>query len=260
MTPFCRTACSIGASAGTPGLGMIKSCSRKVFSRWPPNSMWTPAVRNELIASPISFSTRASVAVTLAPRAAQNCAVATPVLASPTTSTRLPRNSNGFAISIAKPSAQIVPLPQFQRRQRKQRKNQRSNPKSHNYLRLAPAHQFKMMMDGRHSKNALPPQLERSHLQDHGKRFNHKNSADKKEQNLLLDDHGNGAQRPTERERTNIAHEDLRGVGVVPKETKRSTDKRAAKHGEFADARDVLNLKVGSPARVAAHVRSEEHT
>ncbi len=61
-----------------------------------------PALRSEAIASPISFSVRASVAVTLAPRAAQNSAVATPVLASPTTSTRLPRNSNGFGTFIYK--------------------------------------------------------------------------------------------------------------------------------------------------------------
>src|SRR5260370_42175659 len=46
----------------------------------------------------MSFSVCASVAVTAQPRAAQKCAVATPVLASPTTRTRLPRSSNGFGI------------------------------------------------------------------------------------------------------------------------------------------------------------------
>ena len=60
VTPFARAACSKGASAGTPGLGTIRSCSRNVFSRWPPNSSFTPAARSGAIASPISLSVRAS--------------------------------------------------------------------------------------------------------------------------------------------------------------------------------------------------------
>ena len=82
------------------------------------HSSFTPAVRSGAIASPISLSVRASVAVTFAPRAAQKSAVAAPVLASPTTSTRLPRNSNGFAIYFAKPFNQNDSLPQLQRRKR----------------------------------------------------------------------------------------------------------------------------------------------
>src|SRR6266446_4066105 len=224
VTPLARAACSNGASAGTPGLGIIKSCSRNVFSMWPPNSRFTPAARKDLVASPISLSDRASVAVTLAPRAAQNCAVVTPVLASPTTSKRLPRNSNGFAISVAKPSVQIVSLPQFQRRQREQREYQCCDPEAHDHFRFAPAHQFEMVMDRRHAKDALAPQLERPHLQNHGERFNHKNPADKKEQNLLLDNYGDGSERSPQRQRAHIAHENFRRVRVVPEETKRSAD------------------------------------
>src|SRR5258708_7241168 len=68
VTPLARAACSKGASAGTPGLGIIRSCSKNEFSRWPPSSKLTPSVRIGAIASPISFSARASVAVTFAPR------------------------------------------------------------------------------------------------------------------------------------------------------------------------------------------------
>src|SRR5213079_2400146 len=50
-------------------------------------------------------------------RAAQKSAVATPVLASPTTNKRLPRNSNGFGITLANENTL---LPQFQGRQREQ--------------------------------------------------------------------------------------------------------------------------------------------
>ena len=62
----------------------------KVSARWPPSSRVTPAARNFAAVSAISVSGRASVAVTRAPRSAQNSAVAMPVRASPTTSTCLP--------------------------------------------------------------------------------------------------------------------------------------------------------------------------
>src|SRR5437879_13062905 len=182
VTPLARAACSKGTSAGTPGLGIIKSCSRKEFSRWPPRSRLTPAVRSGAIASPISFSVRASVAVTFAPRAAQKSAVATPVLANPTTSTRLPRNSNGFAINLAKFFNRSASLPQLQRRQRKQRKNQRGDPKPHDHFRFAPTEQFEMMMNGRQWEDALAAQFERAHPENHGKRLQDADSADEKEQ------------------------------------------------------------------------------
>src|ERR1700687_1481933 len=254
VTPLARAACSKGASAGTPGLGTIRSCSKNEFSRWPPSSRLTPAVRSGAIASPISLSGRTSVAVTVAPRAAQKSAVATPVLASPTTSTRLPRNSNALAITRAVPFQQIVRLPQFQRRQRKQCENQRRDPEPHDHFRFAPAHQLKMMMNGRHPKDALAAQFERAHLHDHGKCFDHENAADEKKQDLLLDDDRDSAQGAPQRERTDVTHEDFGWMGVVPEETERGSDECAAEHRQFADAWDVLNLQIGGPSVVAAHI------
>src|SRR5229473_5093771 len=254
VTPAARAACSKGASAGTPGLGTIRSCSRNVSSRWPPSSNLTPAARSVAIASPISFSVRASVAVTFAPRAAQKSAVATPVLASPTTSTRLPRNSNGFGIFSAKPRERILPLPQLQRRQRKQSENQRRDPEPYDHFRFAPAQQFEMVVDRSHKEDPLAAQLERAHLQNHRERFHDKDSPYEKEQDLLLDDHGDHAERPSQRERADVAHENLRGMRVVPKKTERGTDERAAENRQFADARDVLNLEIGRPAGIAADV------
>src|SRR6266481_1983677 len=198
VTPFARAACSERASAGTPGLGTIRSCSRNVFSRWPPNSSRTSAALSGVIASPISFSVRASVAVTFAPRAAQKSAVATPVLASPTTSTRLPRNSNGLGISLARHFSQNDSSPQLQRSQSKQGEHQRRNPKPHDDFRFAPTKQFEMVVNGLHAENALTAQLERAHLQNYGKRFDHEHTANKKEQNFLLDDDGDGAERYTQ--------------------------------------------------------------
>ena len=52
-----------------------------------------------------------------------------------------------------------------------------------------------MMMNGRHAEDALAAQFERAHLQNHGKRFDDEDTADEKEQDFLLDDDRNGAQR-----------------------------------------------------------------
>src|SRR5258708_26532310 len=111
-----------------------------------------------------------------------------------------------------------------------------------------------MMMNRRHAKNALAAQFERAHLQNHRERFHHKYSADKKQQNLLLDDYRNDTKRSTKRKRTDVAHENFGGMRVVPQKTERSANQRAAKNGQFADPRDVLNVEVGGPARVTADV------
>src|SRR5271154_2511259 len=159
--PLARAVRKCAVSAGTPRPRKNKTLSRKVFSRWLPSSRVTPASFSLAIASPISFSVRESVAVTRAPRAAQKSDVATPVLASPTTSTRFPRKSIPPGIVLYQfHSTSNVVLPQLQRRQRKQRKYKCGNPKSHDDFRFAPSQQFKMMVDGRHAEYALPAQFE----------------------------------------------------------------------------------------------------
>src|SRR6266446_9980995 len=170
-----------------------------------------------------------------------------PVRACPATQT------DSAPLSI-KPFERSAPLPQFQRRQRKQRKNQRSDPEAHDHFRFAPTKQFEMMMDGRHAEDALAAQLERAYLQNHGEGFQHKYAANKKQENLLLDDDCDHTERPAERKRTHISHEDFRGVRVVPEKAERRTDECATEYRELADLRDVLNVKVNCPARVAADV------
>src|SRR6266436_2175325 len=166
VMPFDRASSRNVSSAGTPGLGMIRSCARNVFSVCPPSSKVTPAARNFTGASPNSLSARVSVAVTTASCPAQNKAVATPVRASPTTSTRFFRNSIEPGI-FQTPSLFRASSAQFQRRQREQREHQRRNPEPHNHFALAPSEQFEMVVNRRHPKNAFPAQLERPHLQNH---------------------------------------------------------------------------------------------
>src|SRR5208337_494247 len=58
-------------------------------------------------------------------------------------------------------------LSQLQRSQREERKNQRGDPEARNYFRLFPPLQFKVMMNRRHSKHPLAPELERNYLDYH---------------------------------------------------------------------------------------------
>src|SRR5579863_683325 len=248
-----RAAARCDSVAGTPGLGTIKSWAKNVDSRWPPSSRVMPAARSLAAASATLASVRSSVAVTRAPRAAQKSAVAMPVRASPTTNTRFPRSS----IPGPTQSPSVLLLPQFQSRQRKQRENQRGNPKADDYLRFAPACQLKVVVQWRHAKNALPGEAIGSHLQNHGDGLNDENAADEKQEHFLFDDDGNYADGATQRKRANIPHENICGVRVVPKKAQRSANQRAAENCQFARVRDVLDVEIAGEARVAGEISQD---
>ncbi len=55
--------------------------------------------------------------------------------------------------------------------------------------------------------------------------------------------------RAAERERADVAHEDLGRMGVAPQEAERRADQRAAEHRHLADARHVGHLQVARRRR-----------
>src|SRR5437868_11029935 len=116
-----------------------------------------------------------------------------------------------------------------------------------------------MMMDGRHAKDSLTAQFEGADLQDDAERFDDENATDEKQQNFLLDNDGDNADRAAEGERTDIAHEHFGGMRVVPKKAERSADERAATNGKVADARDVLNFRIVRPAVVGADMGEDRY-
>src|SRR5256885_11663239 len=111
-----------------------------------------------------------------------------------------------------------------------------------------------MMMDGRHAKDSLTAQFEGADLKDAVEEFDDENATDERQQNSVLDNDGDNADRAAEGERTDIAHEHFGGMRVGPKKAERSADERAAKNGKFTDARDVLNFEIVRPAVVAADI------
>ncbi len=101
-----------------------------------------------------------------------------------------------------------------------------------------------MVVDGRHQEDALAGELEGDHLDHHRERLDHEDAADHREQDLLADQHRDGAERAAERERAHVAHEELGRRGVEPEEAQAAADQRAAEDREGAAARHVLDGQV----------------
>src|SRR4029077_19353242 len=152
-----------------------------------------------------------SATVTRAPAAWSNRQAATPLLASPITVTRAP------ASSIA--ASPTMPSPKLQGTQTQQGQQDGDDPQPHHDLGLLPSFHLKVMMDGRHEKNAFPARLERDNLKNDRDRFNDKHSADHQEQQLMLADHRDRAQRRSQRKRANIPHEHGSRIGVKPQKS-----------------------------------------
>src|SRR5579859_5696113 len=100
------------------------------------------------------------------------------------------------------------------------------------------------MMERGHLEDALLAQLVAAYLEDDREGLEHEDTADEGEQQLLLDDDGDGADGAAESERADVAHEDFGGVGVVPEEADAGADEGAAEDGELAGEGHALELEV----------------
>src|ERR1700691_1754962 len=145
-------------------------------------------------------------------------------------------------------------LPQFQGRQRKQRKHQRRNPEAHNHLRLRPAQQFEVMVNRRHLENAFLAQLVRTDLQYHRQRLDNENPSDEGQQQFMFDHHSNRADGSAQRQRTHVAHEYLGRMCVIPEKSNRRPDHRPAKNRKLPDLWHALQFQINRKSGVAAEV------
>ena len=110
------------------------------------------------------------------------------------------------------------------------------DPEAHDHLRLGPALELVVMMDRRHAEDALAGELERGHLQDHRDRLDHEDAAHDEQHDLLRTITAIDAERGAERERADVAHEHLRGIGVEPQEAEARADQRRAEDQQLAGA------------------------
>src|ERR1700757_3158829 len=95
-----------------------------------------------------------------------------------------------------------------------------------------------------HLEDALLAELVAADLQHYGKGFEDKDASDERQQQLLADDDGDGADGASEGEGADVSHEDFGGVGVVPEEADAGADHASAEDGHLADERHALKLEV----------------
>src|SRR5216684_4103694 len=145
-------------------------------------------------------------------------------------------------------------LSQFQGRESKQREHQGRDPEPDNDLRFRPADQFKVVVNGRHLEDAFLAQFVRAHLQDHRKRFNHEDSADKRKQQFLLNDDHDGPDGPAQSQRAHVTHEYLGGMRVVPEKPDARTHHGPAEDRELRHLGHFLQLQVFREIGVSADV------
>src|SRR5579864_6002774 len=111
------------------------------------------------------------------------------------------------------------------------------------------------MVERRHSEDPLPRRLERRDLDDDGGGLDDEDAADDYEDELLLDEERDRPERAAERERTDVAHEDVGGIRVVPEESEARADERTAEDRELTgQRRHARELQIFSEDAMPADV------
>src|SRR5262249_16797269 len=86
---------------------------------------------------------------------------------------------------------------------------------------------------------------------------NDKEPADDGKNDLMLDGDRDRAERAAKRERTRVAHKNLRGWRIEPKKTKPGANEGAANHRELARARNKINSQIGRKDCVAGEISDD---
>ena len=98
-------------------------------------------------------------------------------------------------------------------------------------------------------KTRLPVSLNDADLDHDRRRLEHEDAADDDEDELLLDEERDRAERAAERERADVSHEDVGGIRVVPEEAEAGADQRAAEDRQLADRAATPSAAAGTRRR-----------
>ena len=123
-----------------------------------------------------------------------------------------------------------------------------------------PAFLFVMVMNRRHQEDAFFGAFVPTDLQHNGNGFNNKQTAHNDEDKFLADDDGNGTKRRAKRERADVAHKDLRGIGVKPQKAETRATHGGTENHHFVRARNVRQLQVLCKLGVAAGIGKDGKT
>src|SRR6187399_3405155 len=162
--------CGAGWVSGAPGVKI----SAEKFDH---DTVRRSAVVKPACAALATLSAESSPAITSAPPAFSAWQLARPEPPRPNTATVLP----------AKEVTGINGSPQLQRGEAGQRQHHRDDPEPDHDLRFGPALLLEMVMQRRHPEHALAGELEGGHLYNHGDGFQHEQSADHGQHDLMFD-------------------------------------------------------------------------
>src|SRR6187431_749725 len=101
-----------------------------------------------------------------------------------------------------------------------------------------------MMMNRCHSENTLACEFERSDLQYDRYRFHNEHTAHNEKNNFMAHDNSDQTQRSAQRQCADIAHKNLRGIGVEPEKAKTCTNKRTTKNNQFPGAGHIRKIQI----------------
>ena len=91
-------------------------------------------------------------------------------------------------------------------------------------------------------------------LNDHRECFHQKNRADEYEQNFLFDQNRRDSERPAERKRSRVTHDNLRGLTVEPEESERRSYHSGEEDGHFTRAWKIIYIEIVGDNRVTGGV------
>src|SRR5258708_30817322 len=93
-----------------------------------------------------------------------------------------------------------------------------------------------------HLEDAFLAQLVGSDLQDDREALNHEYPTDKRQQELLFNDHSHGADSSAQRKRTNGTHENLGRMRVIPEKPDTSPDHGTAESRILPDRSHAFEI------------------
>ena len=106
------------------------------------------------------------------------------------------------------------------------------------------------MMDRRDGEDTLSRQLEAHYLHQHSYHVEEQYGPCKKQQQIQLQRERDEAQQTAQRERTCVAHKDLRRMAVVPEKPEHCADYGRGHHAEFRAPHYVWQRKVAAHGRM----------
>src|SRR6185312_11160138 len=149
-------------------------------------------------------------------------------------------------------------LSYFQRSYRKRHTQDRDDPKPGHDLALMVSQLLIMVMQGTHKKHPFSVAIflfripEIADLYDDAETLDQENAAENRDQPFLTNDNGQCGDDTPQCQATRIAHEHLRGIGIVPEEAYAGPDERPDKDGQLAQIGDVHDVEVFRETDIAA--------